>query len=119
MAPGSAFARLLTLLSGQEFSIRHGALFVVAMGLMGFWLPTILLIHVEYLLGGVIAGVALGSAVEGFIGSAVGGALMALLWFVVLLAAGEAGLAVVTAMLIWGNATAGGLLGGWAGAKMG
>ena len=115
MSAGAGLGRLAVLLSERDFAVHHGVLFVLAIGVMGIWAPTVLVFDVELLVGGLFAGFVLGSPVEGFLGGMLGGSAMALFWLVVLAGAGQVGLAFVTALLAFGNATVGGVVGGLVG----
>lgn len=119
MPSRSGFNVFTRFLSGREFGIRDGVMFVIGISLLGFMLPWISIIYTQYLLAGLVAGFALASPIEGFISSAIGGTLLAVVWFVLLLSAGTAGVGIVTALLVWCNTTVGGLVGGWVGARVG
>jgi hypothetical protein len=110
--PVSLFGKLAHRLSRQEFSVFDGAKFVVAFALLGFWMPAVLFVLPEFLLGGLFAGYVVGSTIEGVLSTVLGGSLAVLLWAVALAIAGDLAGAVTVAVLGFGNVVAGGALGG-------
>lgn len=112
MSAGGGFGKFAVLMKERQFAIHHGVLFVIGFGLVGIVLPTFVVVDLEYLIGGLVAGLAVGSPVQGLISAFVGGSVMALLWLVLIGATGQLGAAIVAASLAFGNAVAGGLLGG-------
>lgn len=99
--------------SRDGVSTLTGVLVVVVCGVLFVWFPRIMVLEVEVILGGAIAGYLRGDVEAGGTTGLLGGLALGGIWAVLALLGGDAVTAVVLLLLSAANATAGGLVGGW------
>lgn len=96
-----------------ECSVSTGALVVAFCGLAFFWLPTVGVVDLEVLFGGILAGWLVGDLKGGAFAGISGGFLIGAVWALLALVVGDPGSAGILVVMMTGNGAAGGTIGGW------